>query len=87
MRTRIKVCGLTREADVEAAVQAGVDALGFVFYEPSPRSVSVQQAQRLIRRVPAWVAIVGLFVNAPRSIVMSVADEVGLSHLQLHGDE
>ncbi|NBW00108.1 MAG: phosphoribosylanthranilate isomerase [Betaproteobacteria bacterium] len=87
MRTRIKVCGLTREADVEAAVQAGVDALGFVFYELSPRSVSVQQAQRLVRRVPAWVAIVGLFVNAPRSMVMSVADEVGLSHLQLHGDE
>lgn len=87
MRTRIKVCGLTREADVEAAVQAGADALGFVFYEPSPRSVSVQQAQRLIRRVPAWVAVVGLFVNAPRSIVTSVADAVGLSHLQLHGDE
>ena len=87
MRTRIKVCGLTREADVDAAVDAGVDAIGFVFYEPSPRSVSIQQAHRLARRVPAWVCLVGLFVNAPRDIMLSVADEVGLSHLQLHGDE
>ncbi|MBU3723889.1 MAG: phosphoribosylanthranilate isomerase [Burkholderiaceae bacterium] len=87
MRTRIKVCGLTREPDVDDAVEAGVDAIGFVFYEPSPRSVSIQQAQRLARRVPAWVCLVGLFVNAPRNIMLSVADEVGLSHLQLHGDE
>ena len=87
MRTRIKVCGLTREADVDDAIDAGVDAIGFVFYEPSPRSVSIQQAQRLARRVPAWVCLVGLFVNAPRDLILGVADEVGLSHLQLHGDE
>ena len=87
MRTRIKVCGITREEDLEAAVAAGVDAIGFVFYEKSPRAVSLQQAQRLVRRLPAWVASVGLFVNAPRAMVGQVADQVGLSHLQFHGDE
>lgn len=87
MRTRIKVCGITREEDLDAAVAAGVDAIGFVFYEKSPRAVSLQQARRLVRRLPAWVASVGLFVNAPRAMVAQVADQVGLSHLQFHGDE
>jgi phosphoribosylanthranilate isomerase len=87
MRTRIKVCGLTREADVDAAVEAGVDALGFVFYAASPRAVSAERAQVLARRVPAWVSLVGLFVNAPRSEILKTADLAGLSHLQLHGNE
>jgi phosphoribosylanthranilate isomerase len=87
MRTRIKICGLTREQDVEAAVEAGVDALGFVFYSQSPRSVSPHRARELIRRVPAWIATVGLFVNAPRQEILSVADQAGISHIQLHGDE
>lgn len=87
MRTRIKICGLTREADVDAAVEAGVDAVGFVFYGPSPRNVSIQQAQRMVRRLPAWMSAVGLFVNASRHQMIEVADQVGLSHLQLHGDE
>ncbi|MEN9759616.1 MAG: hypothetical protein RL676_765 [Pseudomonadota bacterium] len=87
MRTRIKICGLTREPDVDAALAAGADALGFVFYEKSPRCVSIQQAQRLVRRLPAWVASVGLFVNTPRDVVLQVSDQVGLSHIQLHGDE
>ncbi len=87
MRTRIKVCGITREEDLDAAVAAGADAIGFVFYEKSPRAVSLQQAQRLVRRLPAWVAGVGLCVNAPRAMVLQVADQVGLSHLQFHGDE
>jgi phosphoribosylanthranilate isomerase len=87
MRTRIKICGLTREQDVEAAVEAGVDALGFVFYNQSPRSVSALRARELIRQVPAWVCTVGLFVNASRSEMLAVADQAGISHLQLHGDE
>ena len=87
MRTRIKVCGLTREADLDAAVEAGVDAIGLVFYDKSPRAVSIDTAQRLVRRLPAWVAAVGLFVNSPRDEVRRIADSVGLSHLQLHGDE
>ncbi len=87
MRTRIKICGLTREVDVDAAIEAGVDALGFVFYGASPRAVSVDRARLLVRRIPAWVASVGLFVNAPRDEILRTADSVGLSHLQLHGDE
>lgn len=87
MRARIKICGLTREQDVDAAVEAGVDALGFVFYSQSPRSVSARRARELIRQVPAWVSTVGLFVNASRSEMLAIADEAGISHLQLHGDE
>lgn len=87
MRTRIKVCGLTRESDVDAAVAAGVDAVGFVFYAASPRAVSPDQARALVRRLPAWVSAVGLFVNSPRDTILRVADQVGLSHIQLHGDE
>jgi phosphoribosylanthranilate isomerase len=87
MRPRIKICGLTREQDVDAAIEAGVDAIGFVFYGQSPRCVSPETAQRLARRVPAWVASVGLFVNAPRDEVLRTSDQAGLSHIQLHGDE
>ena len=87
MRTRIKVCGLTREADLDAAVEAGVDAIGLVFYDKSPRAVSIDTAQRLVRRLPAWVAAVGLFVNSPRDEVRRIAESVGLSHLQLHAVE
>lgn len=87
MRTRIKFCGLTREADVDAAVEAGADALGFVFYPPSPRAVDVAQAAALVRRLPAFVSAVGLFVNEDPAHINAVADAVGLSHVQLHGDE
>ncbi len=87
MRTRIKFCGLTREADVDAAVAAGADALGFVFYPPSPRSVDFELAARLIRRLPPFVSAVGLFVNEDPADICRVANAVGLSHVQLHGDE
>lgn len=86
-RTRIKICGLTRPQDVEAAVDIGADAIGLVFYAPSPRSVSIAQAAMLARSVPAWVSLVGLFVNTPQAEILRVADQVGLSHIQLHGDE
>jgi phosphoribosylanthranilate isomerase len=76
MKTRIKICGLTREEDVDAAVAAGADALGFVFYPPSPRYVTPQRAAELARRVPPFVAVVGLFVNA-----------APIDLLQFHGDE
>jgi phosphoribosylanthranilate isomerase len=87
MRTRIKICGLTREQDVDAAVEAGADALGFVFYDKSPRFVSPEVAAALIRRLPPWMAAVGLFVNATPQTILQVADRAGLTHLQLHGDE
>lgn len=87
MRTRIKICGLTRSQDVDAAVDAGVDALGFVFYEKSPRYISPSEAQSLIRRIPAWMSAVGLFVNASKPEILRAAETAGLSHIQLHGDE
>jgi len=87
MRTRIKICGLTREADVEAAVAAGADAVGFVFYPPSPRAVSIARAAELARRIPPFVEVVGLFVNAMPVDVRAACDVVPISLLQFHGDE
>jgi phosphoribosylanthranilate isomerase len=86
-RTRVKMCGLTREADVQAAVAHGVDALGLVFYPPSPRAVSVEQAQALARHVPPFVTLVGLFVNASPADIAHVRAHVPLQLLQFHGDE
>ncbi|MDK9557756.1 phosphoribosylanthranilate isomerase [Marinobacter sp. M216] len=87
MSVRVKICGLTRVEDIEAAVKAGADALGLVFYEPSPRSVSIVQAAELARHVPAFVAVVGLFVNPTKDEVREVLDRVPLDLLQFHGDE
>lgn len=87
MTIRAKICGLTRPEDVRGAVAAGADAIGLVFYEPSPRSVSVDQARALLREVPAFVSVVGLFVNPTAEEVHAVLDEVALDLLQFHGDE
>lgn len=86
-RTRIKICGLTRKEDVKAAVEAGADAIGFVFYRKSPRYVTPEVAKTLIATVPPFVAKVGLFVNAPPEEVVETAFFAGLSLLQFHGDE
>jgi phosphoribosylanthranilate isomerase len=86
-RTRIKLCGLSRAEDVRHAVALGADAVGFVFYPPSPRSVSVAQAVELGRHVPPLVSAVGLFVNATPEWVREVTSNVPLSILQFHGDE
>ena len=86
-RTRIKICGITREEDVAAAVTAGADALGFVFYAPSPRYVTPQRAAQLMAQVPAFVTKVGLFVNESPATVRAVLAEVPLDLLQFHGDE
>lgn len=87
MNTRVKICGLTRIEDVNAAVACGADALGFVFYEPSPRAVSIEQVELLARHVPAFVSVVGLFVNPTAEQVRDVLDRVPLDLLQFHGDE
>lgn len=87
MRTRIKFCGLVRPVDVDAAVRIGADAVGFVFYEPSPRHLDAATARLLRRRLPSFVRAVGLFVNASLATVRAVADDVGLDVIQLHGDE
>ena len=86
-RTRIKICGLTRAQDVRAAVDHGADAIGFVFYAPSPRAVSIAQAAALVALLPPFVASVGLFVNATADEVNCVLERVPLQLLQFHGDE
>lgn len=87
MRTRIKFCGLVRAADVDTAVALGVDAVGFVFYPRSPRAVDADTAAALRRRLPSYVAAVGLFVDPAAAHAAEVARAVGLDVLQLHGDE
>ena len=87
MRTRIKICGFTREDQLAQAAQLGVDAVGLVFYPPSPRNVSIEQAQALCRAVPPFVTAVGLFVDAPEQQVREVLRQVPLTLLQFHGDE
>ena len=86
-RTRIKICGLRQEADFECAVEAGADAVGFVFYNPSPRYVSVSRAYELARRLPPFVTPVGLFVNADAELVNEAICAVPQLVLQFHGDE
>ena len=87
MRTRIKICGLTRGQDVDAAVSAGADAIGFVFYPHSPRCLSVEQASVLAACVPPFVTRVGLFVNQDEGEVRHVLANVSLDLLQFHGEE
>ena len=86
-RTRIKICGLTREADVDAAVEAGADAIGFVLYPKSPRAVSAQRAGELARRLPPFVTPVLLFVNAAAQEIEAAVQAVPHALLQFHGDE
>lgn len=86
-RTRIKICGLTREEDVRAAVSAGADAIGFVFYPPSPRFVPFERAAELARWIPPFVTTVGLFVEPGRDFVRTALQHVPLQVLQFHGDE
>lgn len=86
-RTRIKICGLTREQDVDAAVQAGADAIGLVLYEKSPRHVSKARAAELARRLPPFVSPVLLFVNASADEVARACELMPHAWLQFHGDE
>ena len=87
MKPRIKICGLTRVEDVRVAVDAGADAIGLVFYPPSPRHVSIQVAATLASAVPPLVTIVGLFVNADPVFVRETLAAVPIHLLQFHGDE
>ena len=86
-RTRIKICGLTREADVDAAVAAGADAIGFVLYDKSPRHVSLARAAELAKRLPPFVMPVGLFVNASDAEIAAASEAMPQLLLQFHGDE
>jgi phosphoribosylanthranilate isomerase len=87
VRTRIKICGITREQDLEAAVIAGADAVGFVLYDKSLRHVTPQRAAALARRLPPYVTPVLLLVNAPTADVIAACDLVPGAVIQFHGDE
>lgn len=87
MRVRVKICGITNVGDALAAVDAGADALGFMFYEASPRNITAEAAAKIIRQLPPFIAKVGVFVNAPAEVIHRTAEACGLDTLQLHGDE
>lgn len=86
-RVRVKICGITRIADMQAAARVGADAIGLVFYPPSPRVVSIEQAAAICHATPAFVSRVGLFVNPTYEQVCEVLEQVPLDILQFHGDE
>ncbi len=86
-RTRIKICGLTREGDVDAAVAAGADAIGFVMYAKSPRHVSLERATQLVSRLPPFVTPVLLFVNENAKNIRAITNHIACGIVQFHGEE
>lgn len=87
MSVRVKICGITRLEDARAAVEAGADALGFMFYEPSLRRVRLPEAAAIARQIPPFVARVGVFVNPDPAFVRQAVEACGLDTLQFHGEE
>jgi phosphoribosylanthranilate isomerase len=87
LRVRAKICGITRVEDALIAVEQGADAIGLVFYGPSSRNVSINQAVEIANHVPAFVSVVGLFVNAEPSFINEVISRTKIDLLQFHGDE
>jgi phosphoribosylanthranilate isomerase len=87
MRTRVKICGITRTEDAAAVVTSGADALGLVFYPPSPRCVATETARRIARTVAPFITVTGLFVNAAEESIRGVLAQVPLGLLQFHGQE
>lgn len=87
LRTRVKICGITREEDAGTAVAAGCDAIGLVFYRPSPRYVSPEKAARIVAGLPPFISVVGLFVDAEPDEILQVIQQVRLDLLQFHGNE
>jgi len=87
MNARIKICGLTRQEDLRAAIAAGADAIGLVFYPPSPRYLDLTQAEAMARSVPPFITTVALFVNAEPAVVRETLAAVPIHLLQFHGDE
>jgi len=87
MRTRVKICGFTRAEDAACAAGLGVDAVGLVFYPPSPRNVDIEQAVEIVNALPAFVSVVALFVDEQESRIREVLERVPIDCLQFHGDE
>ncbi len=87
MRTRVKICGFTQAKEAVAAAEFGVDAIGLVFYPPSPRHVSIEKAKEIVYALPAFVSVVALFVDADKAQIETVLNQVSIDCIQFHGDE
>jgi phosphoribosylanthranilate isomerase len=87
MSSKVKICGITSIPDALAAAEAGADMLGFVFYDRSPRHVSIQAATEIVRQLPPFIVRVGVFADAPEEVVLRAIGDCGLNLLQFHGDE
>jgi phosphoribosylanthranilate isomerase len=87
MRTRVKICGMTRRQDADFAAESGVDAIGLVFYPPSPRALTIAQAQEVVAGIAPFVTVVGLFVNPDKELVSQCLDALPIDIIQFHGDE
>ena len=87
MPPKVKICGITNGNDADAAVEAGADALGFVFFSKSPRCIDPKVAQQIIAKLPPFILSVGVFVNEEVKVVRDTMDHCGLALAQLHGDE
>ena len=86
-KIRIKICGITRSKDANAAVELGADALGFIFFPKSPRFIGLAEAKIIVSSISPFIAKVGLFVNPSRNMVETCIKNVGIDTLQFHGDE
>ena len=87
MSVKVKICGITSVSDANAAAESGADALGFMFWDKSPRAVSLGAAAEIVRQLPPFIVKVGVFVNAEEDLVIRAIRECGLNLLQFHGDE
>jgi phosphoribosylanthranilate isomerase len=87
MRTRVKICGFTRVEDAVFAAHLGVDAIGLVFYSPSPRNINIDQALAIVKAIPAFVTVVALFVDEQEAMIRRVLEQVPVDCIQFHGDE
>jgi len=87
MPVKIKICGITQYEDAKVAASLGVDALGFIFYEKSPRYITPENAEKIIRKLPPFIAKVGVFVDASPESIIEAAQKSGIDTIQLHGNE
>ena len=87
MQVKVKICGITRLEDALVAADAGADALGFIFYQKSPRYIPIQTARNISQELPPWIARVGVFVNESEQTIRQIAEISQLTAIQLHGNE
>src|SRR5271157_5459081 len=87
MAVKIKICGITQYEDAKVAVSLGADAIGFIFYQKSPRCINPLDAREIIRRLPPFVSKVGVFVDDDAATIMNIVNKTGIDTVQLHGNE